>query len=241
MPAFVDCHTHLDKGHIWPRRPNPDGSFPGALEAVLADRSANWSAADVEARMEFALKCAWAYGTKAIRTHLDSLPPQEDDLLAGLRDDARALGGRIDLQAACLFGIDTGRDEAWFKTLVDRVRKAGGVLGAVTFMVPDLEDLLDMVFRAAIENDLHLDFHADETDALEAVSLRMIAEAAKRHGYEGRILVGHCCSLARQPDDEVLRTLDAVAACNISVVSLPMCNMYLQDRRSTARHRAGAA
>ena len=43
FPCFVDCHTHLDKGHIWPRRPNPDGSFMGALEAVGADRAANWS------------------------------------------------------------------------------------------------------------------------------------------------------------------------------------------------------
>ena len=34
LPGFVDMHTHLDKGHIWPRRPNPDGSFAGALEAV---------------------------------------------------------------------------------------------------------------------------------------------------------------------------------------------------------------
>ena len=25
FPTFVDMHTHLDKGHIWPRRPNPDG------------------------------------------------------------------------------------------------------------------------------------------------------------------------------------------------------------------------
>ena len=26
-PGFVDCHTHLDKGHIWPRAANPDGTF----------------------------------------------------------------------------------------------------------------------------------------------------------------------------------------------------------------------
>ena len=39
LPAFVDCHTHLDKGHIWPRMPNPDGSFMGALNAAgTADR-----------------------------------------------------------------------------------------------------------------------------------------------------------------------------------------------------------
>ncbi|RVA27897.1 cytosine deaminase, partial [Mesorhizobium sp. M7D.F.Ca.US.004.03.1.1] len=30
LPCFVDCHTHIDKGHIWPRKPNPDGTFMGA-------------------------------------------------------------------------------------------------------------------------------------------------------------------------------------------------------------------
>ncbi|MEM9980547.1 MAG: cytosine deaminase, partial [Cyanobacteria bacterium P01_D01_bin.2] len=33
-PCFVDMHTHLDKGHIWPRSPNPDGTFASALETV---------------------------------------------------------------------------------------------------------------------------------------------------------------------------------------------------------------
>jgi cytosine/creatinine deaminase len=44
LPAFVDMHLHLDKGHIWPRAANPDGSFAGALETVAADRAAHWSA-----------------------------------------------------------------------------------------------------------------------------------------------------------------------------------------------------
>ena len=33
LPTFTDAHTHLDKGHIWPRRRNPDGSFASALLA----------------------------------------------------------------------------------------------------------------------------------------------------------------------------------------------------------------
>ena len=36
LPAFVDLHTHLDKGHIWARRENPDGTWLGALMAVGA-------------------------------------------------------------------------------------------------------------------------------------------------------------------------------------------------------------
>ena len=31
MPCFLDMHTHLDKGHIWPRAPIPDVSLLGAL------------------------------------------------------------------------------------------------------------------------------------------------------------------------------------------------------------------
>ncbi len=232
MPCPIDCHTHLDKGHIWPRSPNPDGSFVGALDSVGADRRANWSAEDVEVRMEFALKCAYAHGTKALRTHIDSLPPQEDVSWPVFQTVRERWKGRIDLQAACLFGIDGARDETWFNRLVRLVKSSGGVLGAVTYMVPDLDGLLDRMFRAAIEHGLELDFHADETDDLEAKSLHYIAKAAKRHDYDGRILVGHCCSLARQPDDVVKATLDDVAAANISIVSLPMCNMYLQDRRA---------
>lgn len=231
LPCFVDCHTHLDKGHIWPRKPNPDGSFLGALDSVGQDREARWSAADVEARMEFSLRCAFAHGTSAIRTHLDSIHPQEAiswPVFEAMRD---RWAGRIALQAACLIGVERVREVEWFTGLADRVMRSRGVLGAVTYMMPDLPELLDRMFALSIERGLDLDFHADETDAVDAISLKLIAEAALRNRFEGRILVGHCCSLARQPDDDVLDTLDKVARAGMAVVSLPMCNMYLQDRR----------
>ena len=78
LPCFVDCHTHIDKGHIWPRKPNPDGTFMGALNATGADRTARWSAEDVARRMDFSLRSAYAHGTRALRTHLDSVAPQEE-------------------------------------------------------------------------------------------------------------------------------------------------------------------
>ncbi len=231
LPCFVDCHTHLDKGHIWPRSPNPDGSFAGALHATNADRTTRWSAKDVSARMDFALRTAFAHGTKAIRTHLDSAAPQDAISWPVFEATREKWRGIMDLQAVCLVGIEETRDAAWFAGLARRVASARGMLGAVTYMVPDLDLLLDRMFQLAIEHDLDLDFHADETDAVDAISLKRIAEAALRHRFQGKILVGHCCSLARQPDSDVLDTLDKVAQAGIAVVSLPMCNLYLQDRR----------
>lgn len=231
FPCFVDCHTHIDKGHIWPRKPNPDGSFMGALVANEADRMGRWSAADVSRRMDFSLRSAYAHGTRAIRTHLDSVAPQEEISWPVFEEMRQRWRGRIELQASSLTGIEAARDRAWFAALARRVAAAGGVLGAVTYMLPDLEELLDFVFSLAIEHGLDLDFHADETDDVSAVSLRRIAEAALRNNFGGKILVGHCCSLSRQPDGEVLDTLDKVARAGLAVVSLPMCNLYLQDRR----------
>ncbi len=234
LPCFVDCHAHIDKGHIWPRMPNPDGSFPGALNAVGSDRVLRWNARDVARRMDFSLRSAYAHGTKALRTHLDSLAPQETISWPIFEEIREKWSGRIELQAASLIGIDIVREAEWFGALARRVAAAKGILGAVTYMVPDLEPLLDRVFLTAIEFGLDLDFHADETDDVGAISLRKIAEAALRHRFEGKILVGHCCSLSRQPDREVAYTLDKAADAGIGVVSLPMCNLYLQDRRLDA-------
>ena len=51
--GFVDVHTHLDKGHIWQRTPNPEGTFDQALERVKQDSLQYWQAEDVYRRMAF--------------------------------------------------------------------------------------------------------------------------------------------------------------------------------------------
>ncbi|CAI2936753.1 Pterin deaminase (plasmid) [Aminobacter niigataensis] len=231
LPTFVDCHTHLDKGHILPRTPGADGSFPGAMSSTGADRLANWNAEDVARRMDFALRCAQHYGTSAMRTHLDSAPPQDAISWPVFGQMREAWRGRIDLQAVCLVGIDFARNEAALDALAQRVAAAGGVFGAVAFPVPDIDALLDRMFATATRYGLDLDFHADETADPAANSLHRIAEAGLRARFSGKVLVGHCCSLATQDSSIVDRTLDTVAAAGLAVVSLPMCNLYLQDRR----------
>ena len=229
-PTFVDMHTHLDKGHIWPRRPNPDGTFMGALDAVAADRSANWSAEDVRRRMDFALRAAYAHGTSLIRTHLDSVAQQYRISWPAFAETRARWAGRIELQAVSIVGVEELRDEAYAADLADTVAAHGGVLGCVTYMVPDLEALIEGVVRRAMDRGLDLDFHVDETGDPAARSLRVIADTAIRLGFSGRIVAGHCCSLAVQPPEEAVATMERVAEAGIAVVSLPMCNMYLQDR-----------
>ena len=230
VPAFVDMHTHLDKGHIWARAPNPDGTFMGALTTVAGDRERHWSAEDVRARMTFSLKCAYAHGTRAIRTHLDSVPPQ-DDISWSVFDEIRAdWTGRIDLQAVCLIGCDRFDEAGAFTHTADLVGRHGGVLGMVTYPVPDLKERLRGFFRMAEARGLAADFHVDETMDASSETLRAIADVVLETGFDAPVVVGHCCSLSTQDEARALDTLDLVAKAGISVVSLPLCNLYLQDR-----------
>ncbi len=230
FPAFIDVHTHLDKGHIQPRCPNPDGTFGGALTATAADRAQRWDARDVGRRMDFGLRSAWAHGTRAIRTHLDSVARQHRVSFGVFRELRAEWAGRIELQAVNLCGIEQVADRRAFNEIADEVAASGGVLGAVIRPNLELRAWLRFFFAAAERRGLAADLHVDETGDASVATLREVAQMVLDTGFDAPVMVGHCCSLAVQPEPQALATLDLVARAGLHVVSLPMCNVYLQDR-----------
>ena len=237
-PTLIDIHTHLDKGHTVARSPNLDGTHVSARLACATDRP-NWTAADLRRRMDFGLRCAYAHGVTAIRTHIDTYPDNAErswQVLCEIRDEWR---GRVDLQAVALCPIDLFVD-AFGDRVASLVAESGGLLGGVTrsftgndaALMANLEALLDRVFALAMRHDLAVDLHVDETHDTSIATLPSVALAAMRHGYTGRVVCGHCCSVSMQPDAEIDRTLDLVAQAGIGIVTLPTVNMYLQDRNT---------
>jgi cytosine deaminase len=230
FPCFVDMHTHLDKAHTWERSPNPDGTFASALRMSLENMGREVDEWDMYRRMEFGLKCSFAHGTKAIRTHIDAGDKWITRKLGVFKTLQQEWADRIVLQPVCLTSLDyfaTAEGER----LADQMAEVEGVLGGVALMKPDLDAQLDRLFSLAKERKLNLDLHVDETDDPHSTTLRSIAEATIRHHYQGKVVCGHCCSLAVQEPAVVQETITLVKKAGIGVVSLPMCNLYLQDRQ----------
>ena len=67
---------------------------------------------------------------------------------------------------------------------------------------------------------------------LPTAMVAVLAEAVLETGYQGKVMAGHCCVLTVQDEATVKRTIDKTVEAGIAIVSLPMCNLYLQDREN---------
>jgi cytosine deaminase len=235
-PCFVDGHVHLDKTQTWPRQPNPDGTHSGAKNAVIADRGAHYGEADIAPRFEFGLRCAYAHGTAAIRTHLDSYGEAARAHWAVFRRMRDAWAGRMDVQAVSICPLERFAGDAGV-ALADLVAESGGLLGMTTTgeggqaQSPAFQALLDRFFDLAEERDLAIDLHLDETGDPTSTTLNAVARTALRRGFRKPLQVGHVCSLSVQTEEAAMATVRLCAEAGITVINLPMCNMYLQGRR----------
>jgi cytosine deaminase len=102
----------------------------------------------------------------------------------------------------------------------------------VVFPHPDLQLGLDRLFQLAQERHLDLDLHVDESSNPADHVLGKVATAKLRHNFTGQVVCGHCCTLALQPPEMMAQTIAQVKAAQIAIVSLPLCNLYLQDRQA---------
>jgi len=209
FPAFVDAHTHLDKAHTWFRAPNRTNTFFDALETLWRDKE-NWTANDVRRRADFALRCAWAHGTRIVRTHLDSAFDGAETshvVMAELRDEWR---GRIELQTVSLCGDDIFATPAGEQVADLAVRHGASALGGFLQMSTELPGRLDRLLALARERGVGIDLHVDENGRAESECLRLVAEAVLRTQFPHPVVCGHCCSLAVQPPDRQRATIALV-------------------------------
>ena len=228
LSAFVDPHTHLDKGDLLAAGLKVERNLFRAIDAVHAD-CGRWTALELRARMGFALRSALAHGTRALLSYADwSAPdgPLAWRVLQELRDEWQ---GRIELLPTSLATIDLLADPVQAEALGRAVAAARGVLGVFVYPSPHVAALIPAAFDLAERFDLRLDFHVDEHLAPAIANLPVVARLARERGYGARTVCGHACLLSAMTDAERDHTLDAVAEAGIALVCLPYTNLHLQD------------
>lgn len=230
FPSFVEAHTHLDKAHTWCRAPNRSGTFMDALTMLALDKP-HQTPADLRVRADFALRCAWAHGTRILRTHVDSSLDEAEArhaVMAELRD---AWQGRLILQTVSLCnGADYTQPQG--EQVADiAMRYDASALGGFLVMSSELPQQIDRLLTIARERRIGVDLHVDENGDAASECLRAVAEGVLRRQFDLPVVCGHCCSLSMQTAARQRETISLVKSAGIGVIALPLCNLYLQDRR----------
>ncbi len=190
--------------------------------------------------MDFSLRCAYAHGTSAIRTHLDSIGKQIDISWEVFEEVRANWLSRMELQATGLFGIEQAEDANHLKHLGAVIRRIGGQLGPCPICCPTSPiSLISASARrwrmASIS--ISMSMRARTPARKAGGDCRCSAEAPLPGQDPCRpLLFAH-----RQPEEMQKRVIGKLAEARIAVVSLPMCNLYLQDRRQPAKPRGIAA
>jgi len=241
LPGLVEAHTHIDKAFTLPRLGVLKPGLLAAIETMNADR-AGWTSADVRERASRCLQWAFDAGVVKLRTHCDWWEPQGTPLAWGvlceLAEDwaDRLVVERVSLIALHLFA---DRDDARALARAVAAGGKGACLGAFVHSTNWSAASLRHLFEAAEEFGLDVDLHCDEELNPQAEGLATTAALLRELAFGGRVVCGHTCALAAQPDAQALATLDAVAKTPITLVALPTTNLLLQDAQTgrTPRQR----
>lgn len=230
FPAFVEAHTHLDRAHTLCRAPNRSHTFTEAL-AAMAEDQARQTSDDIRLRADFALRCAWAHGTRLLRTHVVGNLGDADARHALMAEMRETWSDRLTLQTVALCGggdYATSRGERLAEIAL---RHGASALGGFFVMSSGLPQQIDRLLAIAREHRIGIDLHVDETGDANSECLRVVAEAVLRLQFDLPVVCGHCCSLSQLSVAHRRETIALVKAAGIGVIALPLCNLYLQDRR----------
>lgn len=231
LPGLVDAHTHLDKAFTLPRMGTVKPGLMGAIEAMMVDRQ-DWTEADIRARASRALQWAYDAGVVQLRTHCDWWEPEAQPLAWNvLRELAQEWAGRIMLERVGLIPLHLYAERSTAMHLACTVAKSGpgALLGGFVHSTNWNPQALRHLFEAAQHHNLNVDLHVDEELHPGARGLATTAALLQALRFEGHVVCGHACALAAQDEATAMATLDAVARSPITLVSLPVTNLLLQD------------
>lgn len=239
IPGFVDIHTHLEKTMTSHLVKNESGTLGEAIKN-MTEFFDEYDEEDIYNRARQAAELAISQGTTALRSHITV------DSKAGLGIIKPLIKLKEDLKDVLTLEIiafptpgKEGIEEDLLNLLRQAVRDGADLLGGCPHLEPDHRYFTDQIFALAKELDVDLDLHVDESDEPSAAALEYVAEKTIEEGYQGRVTAGHCTSLNAVSDEIAARVIAKVKEADMSIVTLPSCNLFLMGRHDKQPQRRG--
>jgi cytosine deaminase len=229
LPGFIESHIHPDKAFIANRTSGlrREGPSPQVLVAQLKK---TFTIEDIYERARRVMLFAIRHGCTTMRAHV------EIDAFADLRG-VEALqrvqaefAGMLDLQLIAFAQEGIFHDEVTQGLLREGLQMGLPILGGCPYMDREPRRHIDWFFDTAEAAGVPLDFHADSGDDPSALTCDYIAEQTIARGMQGRVTLGHLCTLDMLEPDHRARVIETIRQADIHVISLPATEMHVKGR-----------
>jgi cytosine deaminase len=163
-----------------------------------------------------------------MRSHLNVGEVEDLPIIEAILDVCRQMQPHISVALVAL-------GEAGFSVESDALMEQSLALGldyvgGVPSLTPDPKANIDITFAMAERLGKPIDLHVDETEDPNMLALEYLADKTIATGMQGQVTAGHCCSLTFVDSETAARVMDKVAEAQITIVTLPSCNLVLMGR-----------
>ena len=234
LPGFVESHMHPDKAFVADRAPGLRAAGP-TPQVLVAELKKAFTVDDIYQRARRALRYAVRHGCTAMRAHV------EIDAYVGLRG-VEALQrvqaecvGVLDLQLVAFAQEGLFHDNVTQGMLREALQMGLPVLGGCPYMDQDQRRHIDWCFDTAEAFNVPLDFHADASDDPALLTCPYIAEQTIARGMQGRVVLGHLCTLDMLEADQRAQVIDLLQRAGIHAISLPATELHVKGRSQAPR------
>jgi len=240
LPGLIDPHLHLDKAFLLEQLPAQKGTFQEALEETFKLKN-NFTIEDIQARARRVLDNAIAFGTTAIRSHVEVDPAVKLTSIKALLPLKKDYSWGITLQLA-IFAQEGITNQPGTEALLRQAMNLGGdVIGSAPYTDTDPEQNIAIVFDIAQQFNCDVDFHLDFLDDDSPLLLPVVARETIQRGWQGRVCLGHMTRLAGLYPTERQAMGELLQQAGISVLALPASDLYMMARQDTHNVRRGVA
>jgi cytosine/creatinine deaminase len=229
LPGFIESHIHPDKAFIADRTSGlrRDGPSPQVLVAQLKK---TFTIEDIYERARRVMLFAIRHGCTTMRAHVEIDAFAELRGVEALQRVQAEFAGVLDLQLIAFAQEGIFHDEVTQGLLREGLQMGLPILGGCPYMDRDPRRHIDWFFNTAEAAGVPLDFHADSGDDPAGLTCDYIAEQTIARGMQGRVTLGHLCTLDMLEPDHRARVIETIRQADIHVISLPATEMHVKGR-----------
>jgi len=230
--GFVETHIHLDKSCILGRCAHEKTRLPHlAMERVSAVKH-TFTVEDVTERAAGTIEKCISHGCTRMRTHVEVDPKVGLRGLEGVKALIKRYAWAIDLEICVMPQEGLTNNPGTDELMVAALKNGVTVVGAAPNYDTDRAAQIRRVFEMAREFDVDIDMHLDSGASANELDTLLVCDLAEKHGWGGRVAIGHVTKLASMPQPAMDKVGRRMADTGVALTVLTATDLYLGARHT---------